>query len=209
MAREFCPQCGTGRVGALRFCRSCAFDYDSLPPAESRAASPAETHDQPTAGVAPSAAVPEASSRNVSRLLIGLALGVAIVIGGFYILNNRIPSIGPSSGVSGANLPPAGAIWFGSSFDPSTFEIRGRTTSISSQTAFSAVARLTREMAGSDLSIRISYNGAVISSSAVTWQGSGDVWGFSPGALMAAGEWRYELVDVGGNVLASGTITAT
>jgi hypothetical protein len=30
MSGEFCPNCGTGRIGALRFCRSCGFDYDSL-----------------------------------------------------------------------------------------------------------------------------------------------------------------------------------
>lgn len=27
---EFCPQCGTVRIGAFRFCRGCQFDYDTL-----------------------------------------------------------------------------------------------------------------------------------------------------------------------------------
>lgn len=27
---SFCPKCGTARVGALRYCRSCGFDYDAL-----------------------------------------------------------------------------------------------------------------------------------------------------------------------------------
>jgi hypothetical protein len=29
MQPEYCPRCGTERVGALRFCRSCAFDFDA------------------------------------------------------------------------------------------------------------------------------------------------------------------------------------
>src|SRR4029079_41334 len=31
MATAFCPRCGTPRTGALRFCRSCAHDFDALP----------------------------------------------------------------------------------------------------------------------------------------------------------------------------------
>jgi hypothetical protein len=31
MPQEFCPRCGTPRLGAFRFCRSCQFDYDGLP----------------------------------------------------------------------------------------------------------------------------------------------------------------------------------
>jgi len=30
MASTFCPTCGTRRVGAFRYCRSCQFDFDSL-----------------------------------------------------------------------------------------------------------------------------------------------------------------------------------
>ena len=29
-ALTFCPQCGVHRVGALRFCRGCGFDFDSI-----------------------------------------------------------------------------------------------------------------------------------------------------------------------------------
>lgn len=28
MTLEFCPRCGTGRTGAFRYCRSCAFDFE-------------------------------------------------------------------------------------------------------------------------------------------------------------------------------------
>jgi len=29
MAEEFCPRCGTARVGSFRYCRSCGFDFDA------------------------------------------------------------------------------------------------------------------------------------------------------------------------------------
>jgi hypothetical protein len=31
MFSTFCPTCGTRRVGAFRFCRSCGFDFDAFP----------------------------------------------------------------------------------------------------------------------------------------------------------------------------------
>ena len=51
MAPEFCPQCGTARVGQFRFCRSCQFDFDTLtPPAhisDSAASSDPPLREQP------------------------------------------------------------------------------------------------------------------------------------------------------------------
>jgi hypothetical protein len=63
-------------------------------------------------------------------------------------------------------------------------------------------------MDAANLVIRVSYNGALVANSAANASGSGGVWGWSPGPLFAAGQWRYDLTDIGGNVLASGTITA-
>jgi hypothetical protein len=201
MDTGFCPHCGATRSEWAKFCGSCGRAYDAPPPPAPVASAP-ETE-------APDATYKlHGSGMPVTRRGWLILLGIAVLVGGFYVLNSKIPSIGPA-GVSSANLPPAGTIWFGSSFDASTFEIRDRTTSINSQQGFSAVAHLTRSMDGSAHSVRISYNGTVVSSSSVTWQGWGEVWGFSPGALLAAGDWRYELIDVGGNVLASGTIRAT
>lgn len=31
MATESCPRCNAERIGAFRFCRRCAFDFDALP----------------------------------------------------------------------------------------------------------------------------------------------------------------------------------
>lgn len=31
MGQEFCPRCGTPRIGSFRYCRECALDFDTLP----------------------------------------------------------------------------------------------------------------------------------------------------------------------------------
>lgn len=31
MSSTFCPNCGTLRLGSFRFCRSCQFDFDTVP----------------------------------------------------------------------------------------------------------------------------------------------------------------------------------
>lgn len=106
------------------------------------------------------------------------------------------------------NVPPAGTIWFGTSFDPSSMELAGRKTAVGSTEAFSMVAHLTKTMNATDLVIRSYFDGQLVGQSPVSAQGSGEVWGFSPGPLSAVGTWRYDITDVGGNVLASGSLDA-
>lgn len=158
----------------------------------------------------PSVSVPAGSEAKGQRsgaetLVIGLIL-IAIVGGAIVFLNGgRLPSIGAAS----ANVPPVGSIWFGDSFDSNSFEIRGRKSSVGSSSSFSFVAHLTRSVDASELSIRIYWNGQLTANQAVNATGSGEIFGFSPGPLSELGEWKHELAGVGGNVLASGTITAT
>jgi micrococcal nuclease len=76
---EFCPRCGTARIGAFRFCRGCRLDYDSLgPDAGVVGSSPptAEaTHAVPVGPVTPGRTGRRLTPR---RLLIG---GVATLFG--------------------------------------------------------------------------------------------------------------------------------
>ena len=131
------------------------------------------------------------------------------------------PTPSPSSpdGADDPNLPPAGAIWFGESFDPETFEIRGQTTSVDVADTFGVVASLEEVVEAADLAWRVTFEGQVTVESATNPEfapkelkngtGSGDVYGFTMGPLLAAGEWRFELTDFAGNVLAAGDVTAT
>jgi hypothetical protein len=136
MASEFCPRCGAARIGALKFCRSCGFDFDAQdvaqPPdprsySERYAGTPYSS--TPTAGTG---AITPARPRVMDERLRGLLILVGIVVILLVVLNLGgvlKPSTGTGGGgPSAANLPPAGTIWFGSSFDPQTFAISSRLT---------------------------------------------------------------------------------
>ena len=216
MAAEFCPRCSAPRVGSFRFCRSCQFDFDEAPverpvppswqvvdrPASSSAgtAAPAEPVIE-----TPIVARPKDSSSLAQKIVVVL-IALAILIGGYVVLNGgRLPS---SGGVASADVPPAGEAWFGSSFDATSFAIRGRSSTFGTTSPFSVVIHLTRPTDGSAMSVRAYWNGSLITTAGLSWQGTGDVWGTSLGPVFQAGTWRYEWIDVGGNVLASGQITA-
>lgn len=111
--------------------------------------------------------------------------------------------------VNGPGIPPAGAIWFGKSFDTDTLAIKGRITKIGATKPFSFVAHLRREMDATDLVMRLYLNGKLLASNRPDMTGTSELWGFAPGPLFSKGKWKYELADIGGNVLAAGTITAT
>ena len=111
--------------------------------------------------------------------------------------------------VTSADIPPPGAIWFGSTVDPQTFAITGRLTTVSAKQAFSLVARLPKPADGAELGVRTWFNGGIVGSIALGETGIGDIWAASPGPLPAAGTWRFDLVDVEGSVLATGTLTVT
>ncbi len=117
-------------------------------------------------------------------------------------------SLTPSS-VTSADIPPVGAIWFGSTVDPRTFAVTPRLASVTGQQEFSLVARLPQPMDGSKLAIRTWFNGRIVGSIPLGETGIGDIWGSSPRPLQSAGRWRFDLTDVDGNVLATGELTVT
>lgn len=108
-----------------------------------------------------------------------------------------------------ADVPPAGEVWFGSSFDTDTFEIQDRFTTVDAHQSFSMVAHFPEQVDAAEFSIRVYWKGELVNTTPSNASGSGDLWGYSPGPLIERGVWRYEFIDIGGNILASGEITAT
>lgn len=188
-----CPRCGTIRSGQQRYCPSCAFDYWE-------AAAPAPTPTQPAAAAAPA---------KRSNLPLAPLLGIAlVVIGGLYIASQVFGDGEAPGSASSSALPPAGEIWFGESFDTETFELSGRTDTVGTTETFAFVGTLPRSVQGDELSIRAAWNGQQVFNDAANVEGSGDVFGFTYGPLFEPGTWTIEIADVGGNVLASGSVEA-
>lgn len=132
---------------------------------------------------------------------------LAVLLGTAFLLSACSSAAAPAA--ARVDIPPVGVIWFGSSFDPQTFAISSRLTTVTAHQAFSFVAHLPGVMEATKLAIRTSFNDQLVATTPVNATGSGDLWGFSPGPLFAAGEWKYDLTDIGGNILATGTLTAT
>jgi hypothetical protein len=116
-------------------------------------------------------------------------------------------STGPASS---PDLPPAGAIWFGTSFDAKTLAITGKTTSIKLGTPAMAVVNVGKSVTVADLHLRFVVDGGKpnpnmdIKSDTV-----GATFGLKFGTIGTAGKWRFEVLDKGGKLLASGTLTVT
>lgn len=108
-----------------------------------------------------------------------------------------------------AEVPPAGEVWFGSTFDPDTFEISGRTDTVTASETFALVATLPETVDASELMLRATHDGIIVSTEEANAEGTGQVWGFTYGPVGSAGQWTIEFLDIGGNVLAAGTVTAS
>lgn len=125
----------------------------------------------------------------------------------FAVLLLCLLLVGCGGSVAAKDVPPSGQMWFGQSFDPKTFVMTGQRTTVGTQEPVALVAHLTKPLEAG-MTLRASLDGTLIGSAPITYTGSGELFGYVLNALGAPGEYRYDIVDVGGNVLASGSVTA-
>jgi hypothetical protein len=80
MSSTFCPHCGTPRVGFFRFCRSCGFDFDTIP-ATHASVPPRISQPAPTSGATPT---PDRMdlAKHAARLSFKGLVNAVLVIGG-------------------------------------------------------------------------------------------------------------------------------
>ena len=119
--------------------------------------------------------------------------------GGYYVSTGGHPF---------ANIPPEGTIWFGTSFDPASYDLHDRLTSVGPDDEIVMVGRLPRSLAGSRLVIRGYLDGSLISIAWTENTDEGTFWGFKLGWILMPGNWRYEIAEKGGPALASGEFVA-
>ena len=213
MPGGFCQHCGAAHGDLARFCPKCGQPLAAPQPVATPPAAPTSFTEK-YAGT-PFAASPSqttwtslapASSRRPVVIGVVVALVVVVLIGAWQLgLFARFTS---SAGTAG-NIPPTGQIWFGSSFDTTTFALSGITTTARTGTTVALVALLPRSISTGTANIRVSLNGTQVLNQAVTMTGSGDLFGMTVGPFVVPGTYKYDLVDLGGNVLATGTLTVS
>lgn len=193
---------------SAQYCSNCGLPLNAAGAAPAGAAPVTQSYSEKFPGTAFGAPAPAAApvkkegANPIVVLAVIAVIGIVIYLGYTRTLPNTAPRVGPA-----ANLPPAGTIWFGSSFDSSTFEIRGQTSTATVGQTFAMVGHLTREVSFDQLNIRISLDGTTYANqqAQVAGSGTGDVFGFTY-LPPIAGSYRFDLTDIGGSVLASGTI---
>ena len=131
MASSFCPKCGTPRVGAFQFCRSCKFDFDdidraagagSAPPPPESSLPPQQSYSEKYAGtpwvvtpVTPSTSAEQddrRSPRGVIAILgivsVGAVLGLVLILAtGGLGLSPAAPAATTSGMTSATEQPRA------------------------------------------------------------------------------------------------------
>jgi hypothetical protein len=193
-------RCKAPRPNGAVFCPSCGFNFAGESCAERYGTAPAPA----------TAAVRKSGGPGVGVLFVGLLVVAGAIFSALAILpRGTADTSTPQATSATSRIPPIGKIWFGSSFDTETLEVSGRLSTVTANQGFSLVAHLPKDMEATALLIRTSWNGDLVATTPVNAAGSGELWGLTPGPLYAAGEWRYDMTDIGGNVLATGTITAT
>ncbi len=112
-----------------------------------------------------------------------------------------------SGGVPLENLPPSGTIWFGASFDATTWVVTGQATTFVQGDKLVMVAHFTRIVpTGQGFNFLVDRTPI----KAVDTTADTDVYGMAlASALLPLGAHAFVVTDVGGNELASGTLTIT
>jgi hypothetical protein len=118
--------------------------------------------------------------------------------------------VGCSSGtVPVANLAPAGQEWFGTAFDTTTFALTGTASSFPAGSSVAVVAHLSKKVPEGQ-AIAIMVDGYAYGSGK-GGPGGSDVYGIviAPGGFagMPGPAHIVTFADVGGNVLATGSVT--
>lgn len=171
----------------MPICPSCGFDYRT-----NAVAAPPSSIVQPV--TAQKALGTQGWPVRIVGLIV-LVVGLAISVGLLLSRNG-----------GSANVPPAGSIWFGSSFDTKSFEIRDRADSFTSGARVALVAHLSQTVpAGYAATIDIDGHSTPTT---VAPSAGMDFYGVMiPSAFLTPGVHHVRVSDIGGNELASGSLT--
>lgn len=160
------------------------------------------------------------TSRSRSRTTAPLPLGLGRTIAGRRANSlSRVVALlaialfmAACSGGGLSDLPAArGSIVFGDTFDTHTFAISGQRTTFSSGSSVGMVAVLSRTITEQAAVWETGPDGSSINVSTIPASGGNDVWGLvvPPIYFPAPGLYSFAVKDIGGNTLATGSVTIT
>lgn len=214
-----CDRCGEPHGSASRFCRTCGRDFgapavpalrggpDRSAAATVRFAPTGVIHVGSPIGTGSTAPTTLNGPTRARRtpLLAGVAIVVLVLMVGLAWMLTR--SGGPA--VPAADIPPSGTAWFGSSFDPQTFVLAGRTSSVRLGQPIALVGHLSRPSRDETLGFAIGLAGVQLSGPDQRVSAGHDLTGGSiPGVdIFAAGTMTVRVIDASGTTLAWGSIT--
>jgi len=113
------------------------------------------------------------------------------------------------SGSPDLDLPPAGAIRFGTSFNPDTFAVTGSKSTFTPNDRVAMVAAFTSTVRGS-VTLEATAGGMITLSQQLAFDGEAGSYAITVAVsqlTFVTGPVEVRFLDVGGNVLASGTLT--
>lgn len=125
-----------------------------------------------------------------------------------FVLVLALALAGCSSGsVPAKNVPPAGTVWFGTSFDTTTFVLSGQASTFPhGQVAM--VAHFEHKVPGGQ-AVSLQIDGVAFGSQTAS-ASDYDVYGLMLSAIyLPVGSHTVSIDDAGGNSLAAGTVTIT
>jgi hypothetical protein len=140
-AATFCPRCGTARTGDMRYCASCAYDFQSKPEAGYSTFAPKPDASGWTYTPAVPAVPAKQGRSGIERLLI-VAIVVVGGLAGAYLFLNSNAGIGPTKATND------GRIVFGATYNSSTLAIVGEQTQFPLSTKSIAWSASFKEPAG-------------------------------------------------------------
>ncbi|MGH2464699.1 MAG: RDD family protein, partial [Candidatus Limnocylindrales bacterium] len=140
--------------------------------------------------------------------LVGLGVGLTGTIVALDEFSSRFPS---TTGIKAApqNVPPVSAIWFGDSFNPSTFGLNRRSTTFSMGQSVALVAHLARDLANERIGVHTIIRGIdrVVASFVFVSPGDLCAVNLSGTDLNLTGQVDVVITDSSGDVLAVSTFT--
>jgi hypothetical protein len=187
-----CPGCGAPRWEQADVCPSCGLTFDTAGPVAM----------QPTWGP-PVSASSRGRPKSSNRIVL-ILIALAVLGGGYYLLNRRETTAMPT--VTADSAPAPGAISFGTSVDRSTFALTGQGATFPVSQDVAGVARLSRASRGEELTIRLAGDGkhGTIAAGQIPSPTEVVAISISGTFLPNQGNVIVEILDADGNVLASG-----